>query len=606
MGRRRPRPTKTRAQETPAPAGWRAPAALLAVAFAAMAVWTWRKWVDPFVDFGQQMEIARDVSLGAVPYRDVALLHGPLSAAFQALLFRLFGATIRTLTTFNLVVVAAITALLFRLLADAFDRFAATLGGLLFLLIFAFGQYTPGSITNYIAPYTPEIVHGLAFGLLGVHFASRTARSGRSADAALAGLFAGLSFLTKAEVSLAAGGGAAAGVALALLGQRGRQRDAAALVAPFAAGFSAPPSLTFLIFLRWMPPVEALRAALGPWPFVFSGAFTGVPFFRWVAGTDDVGGNVATLLLWTAGLLAVLGGAAFWAGRLGPRKGQGGFYAAAGLLVAGLSTTIRDPLWLEISRPLPLLLAAAIVLETARVRRAGWTPDERALCRIPLAIFAVLLLLKTPLASRLYHYGQFLSMPGFLYGAGFVASAIPSAIDRRGGTGRAFRRLAVAVLLLVAAAALFWTHAFRADKSCHVGSGPDRFDADVRGCFLEEARATLARAARPGDTLAVLPDGLLLNVLTGLPPPTRFGTLMPIEARVFGEAAILRAFEERPPDWVVLADKDTSEYGARYFGRDYLAPLGRFLSARYRPVARWGDEPFTGGDFGVKLLKRRE
>ncbi len=54
-----------------------------------MAAWTWRKWVDPFVDFGQQMEISREVSLGSVPYRDVALLHGPLSAGFQALLFRL-------------------------------------------------------------------------------------------------------------------------------------------------------------------------------------------------------------------------------------------------------------------------------------------------------------------------------------------------------------------------------------------------------------------------------------------------------------------------------------------------------------------------------------
>jgi hypothetical protein len=580
--------------------------ALLSSAFVAMAAFTWRKWVDPFVDFGQQMEIAREMAEGKVLYRDVALLHGPLSAGLDALLFRIFGATIAAVTTFNLAVVAALTALLFRLLEDAFDRFAATVGGLLFLLVFAFGQYTPASITNYVAPYTPEIVHGLGLGLLAILFASRAGRFGRPVDAGLAGLFAGFSFLTKAETFVAALGGAGAGILLAAVVRRRAGGGATALAAPFAAGLVAPPVAAFVLFLRWLSPSEALRAALGPWPYVLPAASARIPFFRWVAGTDDVPGNLGALLLWAGALIAIFFSAAWWARRIGRGKSPASYYAVAGLLAAGLATTFGNPGWLEIARPLPLLLAAAILFEVVRLRRASPGAESGTFARIPLAVFGLLLLLKTLLASRLYHYGQFLSMPGFLFAAAFLVAAIPSAIDRRGGNGRAFRHLAVVFLAFIVGTALFWTRTFTGLKTCRVGSGANRLDADERGCLLESVRARIAATSRPGDTLAVLPDGLLLNVLTGLPCPTRFGTLMPIEALAFGEDAILRAFEEHPPDWVVLVHKDTSEYGPRFFGRDYLQGLGTFITQRYRPVARWGAEPFTGEGFGVKLLQRKE
>jgi hypothetical protein len=197
-------------------------------------------------------------------------------------------------------------------------------------------------------------------------------------------------------------------------------------------------------------------------------------------------------------------------------------------------------------------------------------------------------------------------MPGLLFAAAVLVTAIPLAVDRSGGNGRAFRHLAVVFLALLVGKALFMTRAFTALKTCRVGSGADRFDADGRGCLLEGVRGELASLARPGQTLAVLPEGSLLNVLTGLSRPTPFGTLMPFEAHLYGDDTIRGAFEEHSPDWVVLVHKDTSEYGPRFFGRDYLKGLGTFLTQRYTPVARWGAEPFAGKEFGIKLLKRNE
>jgi hypothetical protein len=603
---RRPARTAPRSPEPETRLSPALPTTLLSAAFVAMTAFTWRKWVDPFVDFGQAMEIAREVAEGRVLYRDVALLHGPFSAGLDALLFRIFGPTIATVTTFNLLVIAGLTALLYRLLEDAFDRLAATVGGLLFLLVFAFGQYTPASITNYVAPYTPEIVHGLALGLLAVFFSSRAGRTGNPTDAGLAGLFTGLSFLTKAEIFVAALGGAVAGILLASRTARRSGGHPGRLALLFAGGLTVPPVGAFLLFLRWLDAGTARHAVLGPWPQLIGGAVSSAPFYRWVAGTDDVWGNLGALLLWAGALLAVFLGAAIWARRIRSGKIPVGFYAAAGLLVAGLATTVGRTEWLEISRPLPLLLAAAILFDVVRFRRAGPAGVPASFARIPLAAFGLLLLLKTPLASRLYHYGQFLSMPGFLFAAGLLVTVIPSAISSRGGNGRVFRHLAVVFLALLVGTALYWTKTFTSLKTCRAGSGANRFDADERGCFFESVRLRLAAASRPGDTLAVLPEGSLLNVLTALPRPTRFGTLMPFEARLYGEDAILHAFEERPPAWVVLVQKDTSEYGPRFFGRDYLRGLGTFIGQGYRPVARWGAEPFTGVEFGVKLLQRKK
>ena len=52
---------------------------------------SWRKWPDVIVDFGRELYIPWRLSEGAVLYRDVDDVYGPLSQYFNAGLFRLFG-----------------------------------------------------------------------------------------------------------------------------------------------------------------------------------------------------------------------------------------------------------------------------------------------------------------------------------------------------------------------------------------------------------------------------------------------------------------------------------------------------------------------------------
>ena len=87
--------------------------------------------------------------------------------------------------------------------------------------------------------------------------------------------------------------------------------------------------------------------------------------------------------------------------------------------------------------------------------------------------------------------------------------------------------------------------------------------------------------------------------------PTPYVNFMPVEMLMFGERSMLAAFQARPPDYVVLISKDTSEYGYRTFGRDYGTNLYAWIVARYEHFGQIGPPPLQEGGFGIEVLRRR-
>ena len=72
----------------------------------------------------------------------------------------------------------------------------------------------------------------------------------------------------------------------------------------------------------------------------------------------------------------------------------------------------------------------------------------------------------------------------------------------------------------------------------------------------------------PDATFVALPEGITLNYLSRRPTTVPVINFMMTEMIVFGEDAITNALARRPPDYVVLVDKDTSEFGVGAFGVD--------------------------------------
>src|SRR5262249_47175908 len=109
------------------------------------------------------------------------------------------------------------------------------------------------------------------------------------------------------------------------------------------------------------------------------------------------------------------------------------------------------------------------------------------------------------------------------------------------------------------------------DKVIPIGSGGDLFYASRgpefwQGEAVDAALHQLDRAS--GSTLAVMPEGVMLNYLTRRESPLRVVNLMPPELMTFGEDEILRSLELAPPDLILLVHIDVREYGYPAFGSD--------------------------------------
>jgi hypothetical protein len=103
----------------------------------------------------------------------------------------------------------------------------------------------------------------------------------------------------------------------------------------------------------------------------------------------------------------------------------------------------------------------------------------------------------------------------------------------------------------------------------------------------------------------VFPDGEMINYLARRRNPTPFIKFAPPEVIMFGEDRILAAFRAHPPDLVLLAHKDTAEYGVRFFGQDYAQGLFEWVIDHYRPLRLIGYPPLRDERFGILILSRK-
>jgi hypothetical protein len=562
---------------------WAGPA-LLVVTGAALLAWTWRAWPDPLVDFGRELYVPWRLAEGDALFTDIAWFNGPLSQYWNALLFRAFGPGLTVLVWSNLLVLTACVCMLYGLIVRFSDRLSATVAGMVFLLVFAFGQYVGIANYNWITPYAHELTHGVALALATLVAVERWSRTGSRFAVGLGGLALGLCFLTKVEPFLAG-----AATSLVLLAPAVRARDLRAL-GTFMGAALLPVATSVLLV--------GLRGTLGAWPSVWAGDAARLPFYRAGMGLDDPTLRGEEILAWSAVWLLALAVpvAASWLGRETRSPALPVASAAGSLLV--LAALGDGAWWLDALRPLPLAVGGvAAGLLVALWKGRG---NRRSLPALAFAALGLVLLLKMFLRARVAHYGFALAMPASLVVVTALVGWLPAFLTRRGLRGDVFRACALALLAFFAEAHVARTNAWLALKTEVVGAGRDAFRSDVRGVIVNEAVAYLATSG--ARSVAVVPEGVLVNYLARIPNPTPYLNFMPPEAILFGDDAWTAAFRRAPPDVILRVPKDTSEYGRGPFGAGYGRALAAWVAAAYVAdgVLRVADVPFE-----IEILRRR-
>jgi hypothetical protein len=198
---------------------------------------------------------------------------------------------------------------------------------------------------------------------------------------------------------------------------------------------------------------------------------------------------------------------------------------------------------------------------------------------LALTVFAVTLLAKMLLNVRTAHYGFALAMPAALVASTVLVGWLPALLDRLGARGDVFLACALAVLAVFAGRHVEATGVWYARKSEMVGEGRDAFRADARGALVREAVSRVR--ASGAASAAVLPEGVMINYLARTPAPTPYVTFLPPEEILFGDDAWTGAFHASPPDLVIWAPRDASEYGAAPFGVGFGRALATWVGRTY-------------------------
>jgi 4-amino-4-deoxy-L-arabinose transferase-like glycosyltransferase len=557
---------------------------LIVAAGVIMLAWSWQTWPDPLVDFGAQLYIPWRIVAGQSLYRDIAYYNGPLSQYLNAGLFTLFGVGLRTLVWANLAILALVLTLIYRLACRTSGHLAATVVGLTFVLVFAFGQGVAIGNYNWITPYVHELTYGVALGLLCIALVDRYQRTERPIWLLAAGITLGLIFLTKAEPMAAA--------TAATLAQLASHRPARQKFTLFLCSAAIVPVIAIFILSTFMPFPIALRGVAGSWPWVLDTQIAALPFYRTVSGLDHVSANLAAMFRWTLGYALLLLLATFIALRTHRRRKAISLLVFA-IVAAIIAWRFFPPDWNSMIRPLPLCLAA-ILIPTFR---------RRDPLRLALVIFSLVLLAKISLNAHVFHYGFVLAMPGTLVLVAVAAQHIPDWIKQRNGSAGVFRAAIAAVWLAGITATLYVDAHFFAARRWTVAAGPDVFFADSRGPEIQHISDLIRRQTPASGTLAVFPQGLMLNYLTRRPDSIPQVNFMPPEVLAAGENVILSILAARPPDLIVLNTSSIAQDQFQldqsyFFGRSTLA----WIQQNYEPVVAEYPPPTP---LSLVLLRRK-
>jgi len=587
-------------------------AAALAGAGAFFIATSWRKWPDPLIDFGQYLYNAWQLSDGAVLYRDVGCLYGPLSQYVNAGIFWIFGPGLIVLAIANLAIFAAISISIYLLFRKCWGALAAWVSTLVFISVFGFSQFVDEGNYNYAAPYAHETTHGMLICLLLCFALTESIRNPGAARSFFSGLLLGATIVMKPEFIFAAF--IMTGLAgLAHWTYRGLPK--VSMVYSWLIGVALPTALFALYFSGSMSWSSALSAASRAWLNVFNPSFNRSPLTIRLLGLDHpwsrfVDGFIATAMA-CAVILALVGAMLLmerklpiWL-RLGTAIILVAIFAWLGFFVIN---------WIEIGRCLSgLTLIYFLVLIGSFLRNAKRKsgPDfaVRTL-RLVIAGLAVALMARMFLNPRIYHYGYYQAALAALLAPAVMIGELPKWF-RTGwhAAGVAAVGTLAVVLPGIANLAKRSQDALRL-KTEAVASGRDRFY-----CFPAGMRSTgeivnavtdVLREKAGGETLTVLPEGESINYFARLRNPVPHACFYKGAMETQTEAELVTDLQKQSPYWIVIVSRDLIGWGIERYGEKSGSgeEILRWVEQNYKQVGSIGGDPLDYRERGAIILRK--
>jgi len=583
---------------------------VLASAAAFLIATSWRKWSDPLIDFGAQLYTAWRLSQGAVLYRDVGLLYGPLSQYFNAAIFRIFGTGLIVLAIANLVIFAAISSSIYVIFRKGWGALAAWLSTLIFISVFGFSLFVDAGNYNYATPYAHETTHGILICLLLCLALTSWVEKPSATRVFISGLLLGLTVLLKPEFILAA----LTITSLAVLAHwKSRGFPKARAILTWTAGAVLPTTLFSVYFLQFLPWDQAISASSRAWLYTLDSSLTADYFQVRRLGLDQPWTQVLTqtfatiLALAVIALLAAIVFLLQWKPRMWLVILSGAILVA---LFGWLACFVIN--WIESGSCLfGLTIIYLLVSIGFFIRRLNATDAEfhvRVL-RLLVAGLAVALMSRMFLNARIYHYGYYQAALAALIVPAVMIAELP-AWFRAGSRGRLIAAVGTLIIVMPGVANLVMRSQHRyVSRTFAVATGRDRFyclppQIDPLGEIINSIADALHEKGQD-KTLTVLPEGESINYLARLRNPVPHAFFYAGATSGGREREVVNDMSRIPPYWIVIISRDLGGFGIERYGEKpgSGAEILRWVEQNYKQVASIGGDPLDYRERGAIILR---
>ncbi len=554
--------------------------------------------LNPAIDTGRELYIPLRMLNGEVLYRDIVTIYGPLAYQLNALLYLVFGISLTPLRIAGVFNSTLIIWLFMLICGEIFPRknqsknktrniFLGEKGHWEFAAIpLIIGVCSLGTF-NYTIPYAFSMTYGLSAFLASVLFFVKFARENEAKFAYLACLFAGCAICCKYDFFLYA-------LFLALYILVNKKISTANVLISMVC-FIVAPFISFgILFLQGMRMCDlqetfALINAISHTHSLkyFYSNYTGACPNLSIFGIC----LVKTLLLSIIG--AILTFAKIMCKSDKFLLGLVGVFSLAGLVFIGFSGFS--------SLAIINVLIFCIFLKKIHQNKTLYV----FMCA------SILFSFKTFFAINIDVYGTYtmplliLSIGAFLFNVDFAKK------EETKIAVKAFATYLLIGLLILCVGKTILTLMPKTqgrlltttsdNTNSVIGNTNSVFVYPQIAKTLNEAIAYVDKNTKQTDKVIVIPETMYLNFITKRPADNIFDSLTPMYFETFGEEFVINHFSQTRPEYFILNNRDTHDYGKRFICNDYGKQFCQFVKENYTKTATFGEENYV-----MQLYKRND
>lgn len=139
------------------------------------------------------------------------------------------------------------------------------------------------------------------------------------------------------------------------------------------------------------------------------------------------------------------------------------------------------------------------------------------------------------------------------------------------------------------------------------------YTLENKGEVMDKLLCFIEKEVPENSKLLVIPEGILINFLADRETINKFYCLIPNHIETLGEENIVKELKTNFPDYIIINNLDTMQYGYTNFGRNYGKQIKKVILENYNFVKELKSKHFSNiydpqnqhNDIIIKIYKKR-